>query len=142
MTGGVADLVEALRAQTRECVLVVFAAYPRDSRLADRDLEGAAIDRMLLALGGGDSRAFRVMHAEGAMLMSRACDTLQRVQVSCRDAASPNVEVRAVIVEFQGPRGGEWLDEVLGEFGLRANFGSFNRDSTKRIVDGVWLSDK
>jgi hypothetical protein len=97
---------------------------------------------MLLALEGANNRPFRVMHAEGAMLMLHVADTLQRIQASCRDAASANVEVRAIVVEFRGPREAEWLDDLLGEFGLRTNFGSFARDPTKRIVDGVLLSDR
>lgn len=139
MVNELSGLVSEIASNEGLRVLLALAAYPRCGWTGELGRIGQVVGCALCHLSQQGGRTFRVMHGQGAALMPHGDDIVALVQAVVLNCGVPQVEMRWLIAPFSGHREAKWLDEILGDLSVRANFGRFSLDPVIRVVDcHVW----
>lgn len=129
-------LVQIIGALNGPTLVVVTAAYPRNSHTGSLPEVGAAIMTVWDHLSRPNVVSCRGLWPEVFALMPATSESFALVKTACAEACSAEIEIRSVQTCVSSPRDSLWFDDLICELSLRSNFGSFSRDPVRRLIDG------
>ena len=133
------ELAAILPRLSPNSVVGAFAVYPREGHVGQLEEQGAVLAEVSEAIRTTRPEAlcFRVLWTQFVAIVES--DESSSIFINAaKEHSNERVEIRGVWCRAEGPRTLEWLDEMIGELSVRANFGSVPWIEG-RMIDGRLL---